>query len=59
MSRQNLRSHHRSRGEGLLGGVRDGFNKGGVQRGRVVIWAGLLMDMSLMEGFADISLHMH
>lgn len=43
----------------MLGGVRDGFNKGGVQRGRVVIWAGLLMDMSLMEGFADISLHMH
>lgn len=59
VSRQNLRSHHRSRGEGLLGGVRDGFNKGGVQRGREVIWAGLLMDMSLMEGFADISLHMH
>ena len=43
----------------MLGGVRDGFNKGGVQRGREVIWAGLLMDMSLMEGFADISLHMH
>ena len=39
----------------------------GFQQGRgstrdnegVVIWAGLLMDMSLMEGFADISLHMH
>lgn len=26
VSRQNLRSHHRSRGEGLLGGVRDGFS---------------------------------
>ena len=36
-----------------MGSTREGFNEG------VVIWAGLLMDMSLMEGFADISLHMH